>query len=211
MSSSPIALPFRLRFLPLVTSNNSVDDDDNGHRYLIITNISKKPNIKALICSAAAHSFIPLLVAEPNISETDCSLTKPSRSIATSTPSSLQGPTTDDVLIDDDKVSKMVNDDDDVVVDDETSSQFIDVFRCETMEELVQFLTSKHVTVVGIEIMDDAESVMADGTFSTLSRVAFFPGNEGTERLTDVSTIILSDLLLSSNRMSCYLLTYLRV
>ena len=148
----------------------NIDGDDAAYRYLIITNISKKPNIKALICSAAAHNFVPLLVAEPNITESDCSLTKPSRSTSITTTTSTRYQVVDDLI------TEEGDEEDDFVA----SRRFIDVFRCENMEELVQFLASRLVTIVGIEIMDSAESIMADNALSTLSRVAFFPGNEGT-------------------------------
>ena len=79
---------FRVRFdpLPSPSSPPMVADDevdkrtdyhDHGSLYLIITNISKKANIKALIAAAAAHRFTPVLVGEPNITELDCCLVKP--------------------------------------------------------------------------------------------------------------------------------------
>lgn len=191
--SSVLSPPFRIRFLPLTTSNNYNNDNNdgtNGHRYLIITNISKKPNIKALICTAAAHDFIPLLIAEPNITESDCSMAKPSRSVTTT--ASSQQSTVDDVVNDNGSVSEMARMEEDLVCN-ETACQFIDVLRCESIEKSIQFMASKHVTIVGIEIMDNAESIMAVDTFAMLSRIAFFPGNEGTVSYTEAwATLLVS-------------------
>ena len=54
-------------------SNNHYFDTD-GSRYLIIANVSKKPNMKTLIYSAAAHGFSVIIVGLPNLDVNDLHL-----------------------------------------------------------------------------------------------------------------------------------------
>lgn len=52
----------------------AVDIDDDDMRYLIIANVSKKPNMKTLIYSAAAHGFSVVIVGLPNLDVADLHL-----------------------------------------------------------------------------------------------------------------------------------------
>jgi len=154
------------------------------HRYLVICNISKAANIKALIAAAAAHRFVPILVASDHLSEAECMMLKPSRAggipadghedakegegegkhdrsgcnssgTSTSTSTSTTSSSSAQVMED------------------------VEVYRVATMDALVAFLTTHAVPLVGIEILDDAKSVSADDAF-TSTKLALMPGNEGT-------------------------------
>ena len=200
---------FRGRFYPLPTSpaineerfDEGVEDATNqGVGYLIITNISKKANIKALIATAAAHRFIPVLVGEPNITEHDCCLVKPGNNkstttanksvinrtaintttannttTATSIAQSTTTTTPDEIIL---ETNSAVEGDDipanehDNIPSSEpiiTDCEYISVLRCDTMHQLVQYLTKRGVPLVGIEIMDNARSILADNAFPTTS------------------------------------------
>ena len=54
-------------------SSNKIENN-SIHRYLIIANVSKKPNMKTLIYSAAAHGFGVIIVGLPNLDITDLHL-----------------------------------------------------------------------------------------------------------------------------------------
>ena len=58
------------------TSSEKNDHDFGAEdsRYLIIANVSKKPNIKTLIYSAAAHGFSVIIVGLPNLDVNDLHL-----------------------------------------------------------------------------------------------------------------------------------------
>ena len=119
----------------------------------MICNISKAANVKALIVAAAAHGFVPLLVASDHLSESDCMMLKPSRGGE------------DHVPTDDSSTVPVIED--------------VNVYRAATMDALLGFLSTHDVPLVGIEILPDAKSVTADDAFSS-TKLALMPGNEGT-------------------------------
>jgi hypothetical protein len=57
-----------------VTKSSAVDGQLASKTYLIIANVSKKPNMKTLIYSAAAHGFSVAIVGIPNMSISDLHL-----------------------------------------------------------------------------------------------------------------------------------------
>ena len=56
------------------TKSSAIDGQLASKRYLIIANVSKKPNMKTLIYSAAAHGFSVAIVGIPNMSISDLHL-----------------------------------------------------------------------------------------------------------------------------------------
>jgi hypothetical protein len=56
------------------TKSSAIDGKLENKRYLIIANVSKKPNMKTLIYSAAAHGFSVAIVGLPNMSISDLHL-----------------------------------------------------------------------------------------------------------------------------------------
>ena len=56
------------------SEKNDHEFDAEDSRYLIIANVSKKPNIKTLIYSAAAHGFSVIIVGLPNLDVNDLHL-----------------------------------------------------------------------------------------------------------------------------------------
>ena len=213
---------------------NEVMEDistNSGPGYLIITNISKKANIKALIAAAAAHRFVPVLVGEPNITEQDCCLLKPANKStmhntktannASISVSSLMSLPDDDVMLatksaveegadsSHQEPSRAITEVASVhALEDKshhqtTECEYISVLRCDTTDQLMQYLAERGVPLVGIEIMDNARSILADDAFpitfpatsnttygdgtlmpesiaQSTPRIAFMPGNEGT-------------------------------
>jgi tRNA G18 (ribose-2'-O)-methylase SpoU len=150
------------------------------HRYLVICNISKAANIKALIAAAAAHRFVPILVASDHLSEAECMMLKPSRA------GGIPADGHEDAKKDEGKgkhdrsgcnssgtSTSSTNSSGTQVMED------VEVYRVATMNALVAFLTTHAVPLVGIEILDDAKSVSADDAF-TSTKLALMPGNEGT-------------------------------
>lgn len=97
-------------------------------RYVVITNISKKNNVKFLINAAAAYKFQVILVGWKN--------------------------------------------EEDLHVSPETPYITLD-----TLDQLTQYLRERNIPLVGVEIIDGAQSVM-DSPFT--QSIAFMPGNEGT-------------------------------
>lgn len=97
-------------------------------RYVVITNISKKNNVKFLINAAAAYKFQVILVGWKNVEELHVS------------------PETPYILLD-------------------------------TIDQLTQYLTERSIPLVGVEIIEGAQSVMDDPFTHS---IAFMPGNEGT-------------------------------
>ena len=97
-------------------------------RYIVITNISKKNNVKFLINAAAAYKFKAILVGWKN--------------------------------------------EEDLHVSPETP-----YIALETLDQLTQFLKERSIPLVGVEIIDGAQSVMDDPFTQS---IAFMPGNEGT-------------------------------
>ena len=170
---------FRVRFYPLPSPMpDELGERSDHHHYLIITNISKKANIKALIAAAAAHRFTPVLVGEPNIKELDCCIIKPAnRSI-----NALRSKTTMVPIPDVSLETKIaVGGLDPLCSDNSTHNstaglatltvqpacEYIPVLRCDTMDVLVRYLAAVAVPLVGIEIMDSARSILADDAFPT--------------------------------------------
>jgi tRNA G18 (ribose-2'-O)-methylase SpoU len=147
------------------------------HRYLVICNISKAANIKALIAAAAAHRFVPILVASDHLSEAECMMLKPSRA------GGIPADGHEDAKEGEGKgkhdrsgcksTSTSTSSSGTQVMED------VEVYRVATMDALVAFLTTHAVPLVGIEILDDAKSVSADDAF-TSTKLALMPGNEGT-------------------------------
>mmetsp|Transcript_35107 Transcript_35107/g.35744 ORF Transcript_35107/g.35744 Transcript_35107/m.35744 type:complete len:161 (+) Transcript_35107:310-792(+) len=99
------------------------------HKYLVINNISKESNIKALFITAYAHEF-SLLIITNNFKDMEYYSTL-----------------------------------------GVSSTQFTSLFECKN------YLQSVGVILVGIEIMEDAKSILS---FPFSSSIAFMPGNEGT-------------------------------
>jgi hypothetical protein len=56
------------------TKSSAIDGKLESKRYLIIANVSKKPNMKTLIYSAAAHGFSVAIVGLPNMGISDLHL-----------------------------------------------------------------------------------------------------------------------------------------
>ena len=100
-----------------------------SEKYLIISNISKKNNVKYLIHAAAAYGFVSILVDW----KTDIQ---------------------------------------DLRIDERAS--YIQMMN---LREVRKFLDSKCIPLIGIEIMDSAESI---STAHFPASVAIMPGNEGT-------------------------------
>jgi len=150
------------------------------HRYLVICNISKAANIKALIAAAAAHRFVPILVASDHLSEAECSMLKPSR--AGGIPADGHEDAKEGEVEGKHDRSGCKSSSSSTSSTSSSSAQVmedVEVYRVATMDALVAFLTTHAVPLVGIEILDDAKSVSADDAF-TSTKLALMPGNEGT-------------------------------
>ena len=183
---------FRVRFYPLPSPMpDELGERRDHHCYLIITNISKKANIKALIAAAAAHRFTPVLVGEPNITELDCCIIKPAnRSV-----NALRSKTTAVPMPDVSLETKIALGETDPSCSDNSTHnstaglatltvqpacEYIPVLRCDTMDVLVQYLAAVAVPLVGIEIMDSARSILADDAFPTTSTTTLPTTNAST-------------------------------
>jgi tRNA(Leu) C34 or U34 (ribose-2'-O)-methylase TrmL len=145
----------------------------------VICNISKAANIKALIAAAAAHRFVPILVASDHLSEAECMMLKPSRA------GGIPADGHEDAKEGEGKGKHDRSGCKSTSTSTSTSSsgtqvmEDVEVYRVATMDALVAFLTTHAVPLVGIEILDDAKSVSADDAF-TSTKLALMPGNEGT-------------------------------
>ncbi len=102
--------------------------ENNFSKYLVITNVCKRNNVKFLINSATAYNFKIILVGWKNFDE--------------------------------------------LYFNEQAS-----IVQMETIQELSEFLTTRNIPLVGIEIIEGAKSVL-DNPFTT--DIAFMPGNEGT-------------------------------
>ena len=157
-------------------------DDTSNHKYLVITNVCKKPNIKSLICLAVVNNFRPILVNEPHISEEDCRIGKNMYTQSTKCLIEAEAEAVVDLIsidTNEDNGSsysiKQVCEDIDVIED-------IEVLRLESLTDLQTFLIQEGVSLVGIEIMEQAISIVSTdiNPFPSYKRIALMPGNEGT-------------------------------
>lgn len=99
------------------------------HKFVVVSNISKENNVKAICVTAAAHGFVVIFIG------------RNSEHFENYTQLGIQ------------------------------------FMNFSLLSECKSFLQSKHIELVGIEIMEDAVSILADPF--QLS-IAFMPGNEGT-------------------------------
>ena len=112
----------------MVPSETNEVNPRNVDRYIVITNISKKNNVKHLIHAAAAYNFKTILVGWKNTEELHF-------------------------------------------------SPDIKLIEMDTVESMTTFLRERSIPLVGIEIVDDAKSVLE---YPFEASIAFMPGNEGT-------------------------------
>jgi tRNA G18 (ribose-2'-O)-methylase SpoU len=103
--------------------------DDAVENYLIISNVSKKNNVKVLMHAAMTYNFTAILVGCKNLEN--------------------------ELLIEED----------------------VKYISMDSLEQLHLFLKRKSIPLVGVEIVDGAQSVL-ENPFNT--PIAFMPGNEGT-------------------------------
>ena len=97
-------------------------------RYLVISNVCKKNNIKSLVHAAVAYNFEVIIVGFSNLVELHI-------------------------------------------------SSDIELIKMDSLNELHQYLQMERIPLVGIELMESAQSVN-DMEFSL--SIAIMPGNEGT-------------------------------